>query len=315
MSLTFFTVRQQHWHEYCIASMLTIDKRCPFKEKMNTIFETKGLPMAGIHSNMADLFEPKQQKTVHWSVPWSDLMMTMFILFVVLFVFHVSERGEFPTWNFMPHADDDASRMRNPDWENTQPVDRPPDMSALFQISKRALSTEGLQGIASVELNQDGTLMIALTSDVLFDSGRAELKSASMQPLKKVARIVQGTPYILNVIGHTDNVAISNEQFSSNWELSTARACVTAKYLIDEMGISPRRIYAAGRAEYDPIRPNHKPEGRAVNRRVEIIISKEKPYLNSDRSSFYNEGSSSYAGLRGRPDTLQQRSNGFQEIE
>jgi chemotaxis protein MotB len=103
-----------------------------------------------------------------------------------------------------------------------------------------------------------------------------------MRPLHKIASILVGSPYILNIIGHTDNIAISNQQFSSNWELSTARACVTARYLIEKMGISPSRIYAAGHAEYDPIQSNRTPQGRAANRRVEIIITKDKPYLNSD---------------------------------
>jgi chemotaxis protein MotB len=138
-----------------------------------------------------------------------------------------------------------------------------------------------------VNLSKDGAVRIVLTSDLLFDSGRAELKPQYMRPLHKIAGILVGTPYILNIIGHTDNIAISNQQFSSNWELSTARACVTARYLIEKMGISPSRIYAAGHAEYDPIQSNRTREGRAANRRVEIVITREKPYLNSDRQ--FNE--------------------------
>jgi len=232
---------------------------------------------------MTALFEPRQQKTVHWSVPWSDLMMTMFILFAVLFAFHVSEQGRFASQNITTDVDFDASRTQKLDWDNPNPVNPPPDMSELFQISKQTLNTEGLQGFASVNLSKDGAIKIVLTSDLLFDSGRAELKLQNMRPLQKIAGILVGTPYILNIVGHTDNIAIRNRQFSSNWELSTARACVTARYLIEKMGISPSRIYAAGHAEYDPIQSNRTLGGRAANRRVEIIITKEKPYLNSDR--------------------------------
>ena len=247
--------------------------------------EAKDLPIAGFDDQMRALFEPGQQKTVHWSVPWSDLMMTMFILFAVLFAYHVSEQGRFASRNITTDVDFDASQPQKLDWDHPDPVVPPPDMSELFQISKQTLNTEDLQGLASVELSKDGAVMIVLTSDVLFDSGQAELKPKSIWPLKKIAGIIRGTPYILNIIGHTDNVAIGNRQFSSNWELSTARACVTARYLVDKMGISPTRIYATGHAEYDPIQSNQTPEGRAANRRVEIIITKEKPYLNSDRQS------------------------------
>ena len=240
---------------------------------------------AGFNDSVAALFEPRQRKSVHWSVPWSDLMMTMFILFAVLFAYHVSEQGRFASQNITTDVDFDASRTQKLDWDTPDPVNPPPDMSELFQISKQTLNPENLQGLASVKLSKDGAVMIVLTSDVLFDSGRAELKPQHIRPLQKIAGILRGTPYILNIIGHTDNMAISNQQFPSNWELSTARACVTAQYLIDEMGIAPSRIYAAGRAEYDPVRSNRTSMGRAANRRVEIVITQEKPYLNSDRQS------------------------------
>ena len=245
--------------------------------------EAKDLPVPGFNDSMAALFEPRQRKSVHWSVPWSDLMMTMFILFAVLFAYHVSEEGRFATQNITTDVDFDHSRTQKLDWDNPSPLNPPPDMSELFQISKQTLNTEDLQGLASVNLSKDGAVRIVLTSDLLFDSGRAELKPQYMRPLHKIAGILNGTPYILNIIGHTDNIAISNQQFSSNWELSTARACVTARYLIEKMGISPSRIYAAGHAEYDPVRSNRTREGRAANRRVEIVITREKPYLNSDR--------------------------------
>jgi len=245
-------------------------------EAKNPVFE-------GYHDSMAALFEPGQRKSVHWSVPWSDLMMTMFILFAVLFAYHVSEHGRFASQNITTDVDFDASRNQKLDWDNPDPVNPPPDMSELFQISKKTLSTENLEGLASVKLSKNGAVMIVLTSDVLFDSGRAELKPQNIRPLQKIANIVRRTPYVLNIIGHTDNMAISNRVFSSNWELSTARACITARYLIEEMGIAPSRIYAAGHAEYDPIQSNQTAKGRAANRRVEIIITKENPYLNSDR--------------------------------
>jgi flagellar motor protein MotB len=246
--------------------------------------EERQISEVGFHNGSDILFEPHKSKSIHWSVPWSDLMMTMFILFVVLFAYHVSQQGLFPTKN-LTNVDYEASQSKELERERLTPVKTPSDMSELFQVSKRTLSAENLQDIASVELIKDSAVIIVLTSDVLFDSGRAELKMENMQSLRKVAVVIKDTPYVVNVIGHTDDIPISNDKFSSNWELSTARACVTAKFLIDETGIAPTRIYAAGHAEYSPIRSNHSPEGRAGNRRVEIIISKEKPFMISDRLS------------------------------
>ena len=244
--------------------------------------EINDLPVPEFNDRMAVLFEPEKRKSVHWSVPWSDLMMTMFILFAVLFAYHVSEQGRFATQNITTDVDFDASRTQKLDWDKPDPVNPPPEMDELYQISRQTLNSENLEGLASVKLSKDGAVRIVLTSDVLFDSGRAELKPQNIRTLQKIADIVGKTPNIINIIGHTDNIAIHNRHFSSNWELSTARACVTARYLIEKMGIQPSRIYAAGHAEYDPIQSNRTPQGRAANRRVEIIITKVKPYLNSD---------------------------------
>ncbi len=228
-----------------------------------------------------DIFEPQQRKATHWSVSMSDLMMTMFILFAVLFAYHVSKEGVFATQNLTPV---ESITIRPPPQENiksTPPIPHA-SISELFNTSKRTLGQETLDEIASVKLIRDSAVMIVLPGDVLFDSGRAELKSQNSSSLRKVAAIIKSTPYVINIIGHTDNVPIKNDRFSSNWELSTARACVTADYLIHQMGIDPTRIYAAGHAENKPIRSNKTAKGRAANRRVEIIISKEKPYLVSN---------------------------------
>jgi chemotaxis protein MotB len=214
----------------------------------------------------------------------SDLMMTMFILFAVLFAYHVSQEGVFDAQNLRP-----SKMQTNPylERESIKSASQGPhaSISELFNMSKRTLGQERLDNIASVELIKDNAVMIVFPGDVLFDSGQADLKPQNITTLNKVAKIIKSTPYVINIIGHTDNVPIRNARFASNWQLSTARACVTADYLIHQMGIDPTRIYAAGHAENKPIRSNHTDEGRAANRRVEIIISKDQPYLISNELS------------------------------
>ncbi|MFZ7111964.1 MAG: OmpA/MotB family protein, partial [Desulfatiglandales bacterium] len=152
------------------------------------------------------------------------------------------------------------------------------DMSMLYQRSRQVLVSEDLKDIASVDLVKDKAVRIILTGDVLFDSGKAALKPEAVESLRKIAGILRETSFAVNVVGHTDDVPISTEEFPSNWELSTMRACVTARFLMDEAAIPPDHVYVTGHAEYQPVRDDIDPESRAANRRVEIIMTKERPY-------------------------------------
>ena len=117
-------------------------------------------------------------------------------------------------------------------------------------------------------------LIITMANDILFDSGKAKLKSRSHSTLKKVASVInEALPdRNIGVEGHTDNVPIKYSSWKSNWELSTARAMSVLHYLIDECGIEPRRLSAIGYGEFKSVDTNETEAGRAGNRRVEIII-------------------------------------------
>lgn len=117
-------------------------------------------------------------------------------------------------------------------------------------------------------------LVIIMANDILFDSGKAKLKSMSHSVLKKVAAVIHEKlpDRNIGVEGHTDNIPIRYSGWKSNWELSTARATSVLHYLIDECGIEPKKLSAIGYGEYKSIDTNETLEGRAKNRRVEIII-------------------------------------------
>ncbi|MFH1128917.1 MAG: OmpA family protein [Candidatus Omnitrophota bacterium] len=125
----------------------------------------------------------------------------------------------------------------------------------------------------SLKMNEKG-LVITFVADVLFDSGKAKLKSGAVNGLGKVAKILQENVPQLNIgiEGHTDNVPIKSSGWKSNWELSTARALSVLHYLVDEKDISPDRVSAIGYGEYKPVASNDSKEGRQLNRRVEIVI-------------------------------------------
>ena len=118
-------------------------------------------------------------------------------------------------------------------------------------------------------------LSVDLAEQIFFDSGKATLKKGGKTVLKKVGDALKGYENkIIRVVGHTDNVPVAGslrKTFPSNWDLSVARATNVVRYL-QEVGVPPERMVAAGRAEYDPVASNDTPAGRQKNRRIEIML-------------------------------------------
>ncbi|HLI25959.1 MAG TPA: flagellar motor protein MotB [Chloroflexota bacterium] len=135
-------------------------------------------------------------------------------------------------------------------------------------------------GNVQVGTTRDG-VVISLSGNVLFDSGKAELRPEGQVLLDVLAQHLRLIPNDLRIEGHTDNIPIHSTLYPSNWELSSARATTVARYLAQH-GIAPQRLIAAGYGEYRPAAPNDTREGRARNRRVDIVI------LSSAQATFPN---------------------------
>lgn len=222
------------------------------------------------------LFSPRMPKTVHWSVPWSDLMMTMFILFVVMYIYHSSKLELSSGGATGPNVRPDFEAAVSTGSSGT----RTGDSNSIFKIydlSKHTLRARDLESFASVELVGDKAVRIILTGALLFDTGKADLKPESKNALREIASIIRRTPHMVSVVGHTDHVPIHTDEFPTNWELSAIRACQVARFLIEDMGIPANRFYVSGHAYYQRVKPNNTPRNRAANRRVEIIVTKERP--------------------------------------
>jgi chemotaxis protein MotB len=115
-----------------------------------------------------------------------------------------------------------------------------------------------------------GRMVVELSENILFDSGRADLKTEGQAALTEVATVLQSIEdRDFQIAGHTDNVPIKSAKFPSNWHLSTARALTVTTYLADH-GVPTVRLSAAGYAETQPASSNDTPEGRQQNRRIEI---------------------------------------------
>jgi len=216
----------------------------------------------------------------HWSIAWSDLMMTMFILFMVMFVYKTADREFLTGTGLGSFSGRDIGRdvvAGGAGGANDFNAYGQKAYSKIYDFSRLTDLESEMADFAEINLAPDHTLRIILTGDLLFPLGGVELRGASRDLLRKIAIFLKDSPYIINVLGHTDNTPMRNGRALTNWELSTNRAAAVVRYLIDETGLPARQFSVTGFAEFRPVAANDSPENRAKNRRVEIVLSREKP--------------------------------------
>ena len=243
----------------------------------------------------------KQKSAEHahldrWLVSYADFITLLFAFFVVLYASSRSDQqkqteiarsiqsafqalGLFPS--SVPARKHSGSLADSRDPVAPVNVVLGDDLSAspavqqdLAELQARLtglLSNQLAEHVIALRLGRDG-LVISLREAGFYDSGSAVPHAQSRATLDQIALTLAATPYDLRIEGHTDNVPIHTAQFASNWELSTARASELAKSLIEDHGIAPARLSAAGYAEYHPVASNATPDGRSQNRRVDIIV-------------------------------------------
>lgn len=121
---------------------------------------------------------------------------------------------------------------------------------------------------------EKGVVYVSISDKLLFASGSYALEADARQVLAKVAQVIQAQPELeFMVEGHTDNKSVkSTAPYADNWELSVQRATAVVRALQNDFGISPKRMTAAGKGEYQPVASNDSAEGRAKNRRTRIVI-------------------------------------------
>jgi chemotaxis protein MotB len=145
------------------------------------------------------------------------------------------------------------------------------DLEHIGHDLQNRLSTQIEQQTVSIRLSRNG-LIVSLREAGFFDSGEATPRPETASTLQQVAESLTNSHYDVRVEGHTDNVPIHNSDFDSNWELSSARATRIARMLLQTPVLTPQQISAAGYAEYHPVASNDAAEGRARNRRVDLVV-------------------------------------------
>jgi chemotaxis protein MotB len=144
-------------------------------------------------------------------------------------------------------------------------------LEATKQQLSSALEKVGLAGGVGLSVERRGLVVTIASDKVLFDPGQATLRPAGRTIIQQLAGPLAALPNPLRVEGHTDDVPI-NGTFASNWELSTARATTVLRELVASHAVEPSRLSATGYADQKPVASNSTPDGRARNRRVELLV-------------------------------------------
>jgi chemotaxis protein MotB len=234
------------------------------------------------HESVLDslFFAAPSNRSTHWSIAWSDLMMTMFVLFMVMFIYKAADK-EFLSGQGLGFSQGQPLGLEDQESKTIgsnnyfQYTDK--SVSRIYDTSRQLIHQNDLKEFASIDLGPDKTLRIVLTGDLLFDLGEVNLKENARKDLGQIAKIITNTPYMVNVIGHTDDLPVKSATIASNWELSAMRASSVARFLIAKAGLAADHFYVTGYSYHQPIAANDSAANRAKNRRVEIVLTKLLP--------------------------------------
>jgi chemotaxis protein MotB len=193
-----------------------------------------------------------------WLISYADFITLVLALFVVLFA---SSRPD------QLRAHQVASAVTAA-LHQTEPA---PPLHASLDDLRHRLAAEIQAGKAEVHLENRG-LVISLREAAYFPSGGDEVAPSEYDSLSRIADTIRDMPNSVELEGHTDSTPVHNRRFRSNWELSAARSIAMLELFEQNFGIPADRFSVTGYAETKPVGPNDSAEGRARNRRVDIVI-------------------------------------------
>jgi len=224
--------------------------------------------------------------SMRWLLTYADMITLLMAFFIMMYSMSVLNLAKFQEVAFsirsgfggpleggpgmltFPQRKDSITPNINDIAESSGPGAIPGVAKEISEYVKQ----QGLGGVVRMRVEQRGLVVSLVTDEVLFDLGRAELRPRAKGILSKVADVVRDIPNDIAVEGHTCDLPIRTAQFPSNWELSTTRATMVVRFLIEQKGIPPRRTSAAGYADSRPLVPNDSEAHRVLNRRVDIVI-------------------------------------------
>jgi chemotaxis protein MotB len=206
-----------------------------------------------------------------WLVSYADFITLLFALFVVLFAASNADKEKVRAFaeaveNAIEHSGIQRSSVRPLPKSLPEPL-----LNSAYAALVQSLEPEVANHQVRVRLDSRG-LVITLNQTAFFRSGAAEFDPAMYPTLGKISTALARIDNPIRMEGHTDSLPIHNERFRNNWELSSARSIAVLELLATRFEIAPSRMAVAGYADTAPVSSNDTEEGRARNRRVDIVV-------------------------------------------
>lgn len=231
-----------------------------------------------------------------WVISYADLVTLLFGFFIILYAtadanevkMEALSRGLAEAFNVgVTEGDGEGSFFEGgsgiiPERNDAGSLDF--DLERIRQLIEERSLEAGVQGQILVSRDED-RITIRLADNLVFPSASADIRDQARPLLVIVAAAVNQTDNEIRVEGHTDNIPLATEKYPSNWELSSARATAVLRLLTEELGVDPGRAFAAGYGEFRPVASNLTPEGRALNRRADIVLLYPQASIASTPSS------------------------------
>lgn len=229
-----------------------------------------------------------------WIIPYADMVTLLFAFFVVMYSISQQDLARLKNVSesvqeaFMGHKKGGPKNKKTILAKSASEADaktgsrfiarRTVNNQDVIDEVEKKLQQEGFDLIfqdkispIQVKLDSRG-VVISISGGFLFDEGSTEVQPQMYPVLGMIADIIKGTDRLVLIEGHTDKQQTVGSLVYSNWELSTLRATSTARLLIEQYAIDPKRLTASGYAHYRPIADNASAQGRAQNRRVEVVL-------------------------------------------
>ena len=213
---------------------------------------------------------------------YGDMMTLLLCFFVLIVSFSTMEiekfkaaaaslKGALSVLPYQAKVQPSPVQMQRPTKGETKKQKSRKRSRAIVKLRKM-IRERNLGKIVKVRENQAG-VHVTIGDPALFDSGRTEIKSGILPILNQIVEVVYTGGELIRVEGHTDNLPIKTAQFRDNWDLSIGRALSVIRYIRSRQGdLDPRSLRPVGCGEFHPVASNDTPEGRAMNRRVEIFV-------------------------------------------
>jgi chemotaxis protein MotB len=232
--------------------------------------------------------EEEPENTERWMLTYLDMITLLMAFFTIMYAMSTADMAKFKTLsnslsmafgssgssggkNMLTNYSGTTIENQNNSFVNIRDNN---EFKSVVKMVKEYAAKQGISKKIDAKITERG-LVVNLADSLLFESGSAELSTKAQELLDRLADILFATKKQIRVEGHTDNMPIHTERYQSNWQLSTDRATNVIIYWITKYPNQASNLSAAGYGEFRPVASNDTPEGRTLNRRVDMVILRE----------------------------------------